>query len=256
MSLTKTPEEIVSLREGGRRLAHIVRETAKRVAPGISVAELNAFAERLTREGGDTPAFLGYSPRGAKRPYPAAMCISVNEEVVHGISNEDPRTLTEGDIVSLDYGIVHKGLITDHAVTVTAGHGNAQAKRLVKATEEALVAGIKAARAGNHVGDIGVAVEAVGLAHRYGVVYELGGHGVGHKVHEEPYIPNVGHPDAGMELVPGMVLAIEPMFTEGSADVRLMPDGYTYVTRDGSRAAHFEHTIVITDGAPEIITKV
>lgn len=254
-SLVKTPEEIALLRGGGRRLALIVQEVARRVAPGISVADLDALAEKLTREGGDIPAFLGYSPRGAKRPYPASLCVSVNEEVVHGISNEDPRTLEEGDIVSLDYGIVHQGLITDHAVTIIAGKTDEKAKRLLKATEESLVAGIKAARAGAHVGDIGNAVQKVAEKYGYGIVWELGGHGVGYRVHEEPYIPNFGEPGTGPELVPGMVLAIEPMFTEGSPDVRLMPDGYTFVTKDGSRAAHFEHTIVVTTGAPEILTK-
>lgn len=255
MSLTKTPEEIKILREGGKRLARIVREISKLVTPGVSVAELDALAERLTRVEGDMPAFLGYSPRGAKRPYPASLCISVNEEVVHGIPNENPRILKEGDIVGLDYGITHAGLITDHAITIIAGKGDQKAKRLVKATEEALMAGIKAAHSGRHVGDISAAVQKVGEKYGYGIVWELGGHGVGYKVHEDPYIPNFGEPGTGPELVPGMVLAIEPMFTEGSPDVKLMPDGYTFVTKDGSSAAHFEHTILVTDGAPEILTK-
>lgn len=254
-SLAKTTEEIAHLREGGRRLARIVAEVSKKVAPGVSVADLDALAEKLTREGGDQPAFLGYSPRGAKRPYPASLCVSVNEEVVHGIPTENPRILKEGDIVSLDYGIIHEGLVTDHAVTVITGRGDPAAKRLVHATEAALMAGIKAARAGAHVGDVSAAVQAVGDRGSYGIVWALGGHGVGYRVHEEPYIPNFGEKGTGPELVKGMVLAIEPMFTEGSADVRLMPDGYTYVSKDGSRAAHFEHTIVITDGAPEILTK-
>jgi methionyl aminopeptidase len=257
----KTAEEIVHLREGGKRLARIVREVAKDVHPGVSVADLDALAERLTREGGDTPAFLGYSPRGAKRAYPASICISVNDEVVHGIPNENPHILKDGDIVSLDYGVTHQGLITDHAVTVIAGRGDQKAKRLIKATEEALMAGIKAARGGlpgqgAHVGDISAAVQKVGQKYGYGIVWELGGHGVGYRVHEEPYIPNFGERGTGPELVPGMVLAIEPMFTEGSPDVKLMPDGYTFVTRDHSRAAHFEHTIVVTKGAPEILTRV
>jgi methionyl aminopeptidase len=254
--MTKAPEEIAKLREGGRRLATIVAEVTKIVHPGVSISDLDALAEKLTRDGGDTPAFLGYSPRGAKRPYPASICISVNDEVVHGIPTENPHILKDGDIVSLDYGIVHQKLITDHAVTVIAGKGDQKAKRLVKATEEALSAGIHAARAGNHVGDIGVAVQKVGEKHGYGIVWELGGHGVGYRVHEEPYIPNFGEPGTGPEIIPGMVLAIEPMFTEGGPDVMLMPDGYTFVTADHSRAAHFEHTIVITDKGPEIITKI
>lgn len=251
----KSTEEIAHLREGGKHLARIVREVSRHVAVGHSVADLDTMAERLTREQGDTPAFLGYSPHGAKRPYPASICVSINEEVVHGIPTENPHLIKDGDIVSLDYGISHKGLITDHAVTVIAGKADQKAKRLVKATEEALTAGIKAAWAGNHVGDIGAAVQKVAERYGYGIVWELGGHGVGYRVHEEPYIPNFGEPGTGPELVPGMVLAIEPMFTEGSPDVRLMPDGYTFVTRDHSRAAHFEHTIVITGGAPEVLTK-
>jgi methionyl aminopeptidase len=254
--MTKTFDDIAQLREGGKRLARIVREVSRHVAVGYSVAGLDTLAEKLTREGGDTPAFLGYSPRGAKRPYPASICISVNEEVVHGIPTENPHILKEGDIVSLDYGIMHQGLITDHAITVIAGRGDQKAKRLVKATEESLVAGIKAARAGNHVGDIGAAVQKVAERYGYGIVWELGGHGVGYRVHEEPYIPNFGEPGTGPELVPGMVLAIEPMLTEGLPDVTLMPDDYTFVTKDGSRSAHFEHTIVVTDGAPEVITKI
>jgi methionyl aminopeptidase len=252
--MVKTTEEIGKLREGGKRLGTIVREVAKAVVPGVDTNHLNDVARNLMIEGGDEPAFLGYTPQGAKRPFPAAICISINEEVVHGIANEDPRTIHEGDIVSLDCGIVHKGLITDHAITVIAGKGDDDAKELIKATEEALLAGIAAAVPGGRVGDISAAVEKVGVARGYGIVFELGGHGVGHAVHEEPYIPNVGDAGTGIELVPGMVLAIEPMFTEGTPKVKLMPDGYTFVTKDGSRAAHFEHTILITNNTPEILT--
>lgn len=251
----KTPEEIAILRAGGARLARVMRAVSEKVAPGVAVADLNALAEKLTREAGDAPAFLGYSPRGARRPYPAALCVSINEEVVHGIPTEEPYVIKEGDLVSLDYGIVHGGLITDHAVTVIAGKGDPKAKRLLKATERALMAGIAASRAGGRVGDISAAVQATGDRERFGIVWELGGHGVGYKVHEDPYIPNFGEKGSGPELAIGMVLAIEPMFTEGGPDVVLQSDGYTFVTEDGSRAAHFEHTIVITDGDPEILTK-
>lgn len=254
MGLIKTTDEIDKLRVGGKRLARVVAEVAQAVRPGITTLELNDLAEKLIRENGDTPAFVGYTPHGAKRPYPAAICISINEEVVHGISNEDPRTVTEGDIVSLDCGIVHDGLITDHAVSVLAGTGDANAKELLNATRDAMLAGINAAKGGARVGDISAAIEKVGVERGYGIVFELGGHGVGHEVHEEPYIPNVGDAGTGEELFPGMVLAIEPMLTEGTPRVKLMPDGYTFVTKDGSRAAHFEHTILITDGKPEILT--
>jgi methionyl aminopeptidase len=251
-----TPDEIAKLREGGRRLARAVDEVARATVPGVSTAILNDIVVRLIRKDGDTPSFEGYTPRGAKRPFPAALCVSVNEEVVHGIANEDPRTIQEGDIVGLDCGVTHGGLVTDHAVTVIAGTGDAKAKKLVRMTEEALMVGIHAARAGGHVGDIGAAVQAVGEREGYGIVYELGGHGVGHTVHEEPYISNLGVQGEGPELVAGMVIAIEPMFTEGADKVKLMPDGYTYVTQDGSRSAHFEHTILITNGAPEVLTSV
>ncbi len=252
--MTYSSQEIAILREGGRRLARVVREVARACVPGVSTAELNELAVRLIRDGGDKAVFEGYTPRGAKRPFPAGICISINAEVVHGIPNEDPVTVREGDIVGLDCGIAHNGLITDHAVTVIAGKGDEGAKKLVAATERALMAGIAAARPGAHVGDIGAAIQAVGEEAGYGIVFELGGHGVGHRVHEEPYVSNLGELGYGPELLPGAVIAIEPMFTEGSDEVKLMSDGYTYVTADGSRAAHFEHSIAVTERGPEILT--
>lgn len=251
---TYTADEIAKLREGGRRLARAVAQTAKLVTVGAKTHELNNYFEKLVREGGDEPAFLNYQPRGAKRPFPSAICISVNEEVVHGIPSENTRVIKEGDIVKLDGGVTHGGLITDHAVSVIAGKGSDEDELLVKATREALYAGIAAAQGGAKVGDISAAVEKIGVERGFGIVYELGGHGVGHKVHEEPYVPNVGDAGTGEDLVPGMVLAIEPMFTLGTPRVRLKFDGYTFVTRDGTRSAHWEHTILITDGAPEILT--
>lgn len=255
-SFVKSNNDIAHLREGGKRLAHVVREVSALVRPGISVDELDQKAELLIRSLGDSPAFLGYTPRGAKRAYPATMCISVNEEVVHGIPNENPRVLNEGDIISLDCGLVHEGLITDHAVTVVVGQGDDRALTLVKKTKEALDEAIRVSRAGNRVGDIGAAVEAVALRANLGVAYQLGGHGVGHAVHEEPYIANTGDAGTGEVLVPGMVLALEPIFTEGlDGRVKLLSDGYTYVTRDGTRSAHFEHTILITEDDAEILTR-
>lgn len=251
-----TEKEITALRAGGKRLAEVLAKVAERTVPGVSTLDLNVLAERLIIEYGDTPSFLGYTPDGAKRPFPAALCVSINEEVVHGIPNETPRIIAEGDIVSLDLGVTHEGLITDHAVSVIAGKGDEAATMLLAATKEALMAGINAARGGAYVGDISAAVEAVGVKRGYGIVYDLGGHGVGHVVHEEPYIPNVDDAGAGEKLMPGTVIAIEPMLTEGTPDVKLLKDGYTYITEDGSRAAHFEHTILITDGVPEILTKI
>lgn len=249
-----TPDEIALLREGGKRLAHAVAETAKKVAVGVKTHELNDYFEQLVRAGGDEPAFLNYQPRGAKRPFPASICISVNEEVVHGIPTENTRVIKDGDIVKLDGGVRHRGLITDHAVSVIAGKAQPEDEALVRGTRQALMAGIQAARGGNRTGDISAAIEAVGVELGFGIVFELGGHGVGHHVHEEPYIPNVGDAGTGDLLVPGMVLAIEPMFTLGTPKVRVKFDGYTYVTKDGTRAAHWEHTVLITDKAPEILT--
>ncbi|MEK7530394.1 MAG: type I methionyl aminopeptidase [Patescibacteria group bacterium] len=256
MSLLTLAEEIAALREGGRRLATYVREVGATIKPGITTRELNDHFERLVRAGNDEPSFLNYAPRGAKRPFPAAICISVNDEVVHGIPTENSRVIMDGDIVTLDGGVTHQGLITDHAVSFIAGIPDEEAVALLQTTERGLLAGVAAAKIGNHVGDISAAVEAVGVEEGYGIVYELGGHGVGYHVHEEPYIPNVGDGGTGEELVEGMVLAIEPMFTEGTPEVKLMKDGYTFVTADGSRAAHFEHTILITKDGPEIVTKV
>ncbi len=251
----KKPEDIILLRIGGERLARVVATTAALVVPGVSLLALNQKADDLIRETGDIPSFLGYKPEGAHREYPASICISVNDEIVHGIPNESPHDVKEGDIVSLDCGLTHQGLITDHAVSVVAGASNPETDRLLRATKEALEAGIRASRGGNHVGDIGDAISKVARSYNYGNVIDLGGHGVGYVVHEEPYIMNEGEKGEGEELVPGMVIAIEPMLTEGTAHIRLLPDDYTYVTRDSSRSAHFEHTILITDGAPEILTK-
>jgi len=255
MVSTKTADEIAHLRKGGRRLARVLRLVSERVIPGVSTEELNIYAEKLIREGGDMPAFLNYTPPGATRPYPGAICISVNEEIVHGVPNEDPRVLQEGDIVGLDCGLLHRGLITDSAITVPVGEIDEKAKKLLNITREALAVGIKAARAGSHIGDIGHAIEEFVKPHGYGIVRDLCGHGVGYKVHEDPQIPNFGNPGEGEELLPGMVLALEPMLNEGGGEVKLMSDGYTFVTADGSRSAHFEHTIVITENEAEILTK-
>jgi len=246
--------EIEILRKGGKRLARVRDIITEEVRPGVTTKELNALGERLIREGGDTPAFLNYTPAGGKRPYPATVCISINDEVVHGIPNENMRELKEGDIVGLDLGLVHEGLITDTAVTVPVGKIDNEAQNLISVTRKSLIVGIKAARVGNHIGDIGHAIENF-VDGRYGIVRELGGHGVGEKVHEDPHIPNFGKPGAGLKLKVGMVLALEPMLNEGEDEVILADDGYTFKTADGKRSAHFEHTILITDGDPEVLTR-
>jgi methionyl aminopeptidase len=230
-------------------------ELKKVVEPGISTQILEDKAQELFRESGGKPAFLGYRPEGVKRPYPASVCVSVNDEIVHGIPNENAVILQEGDIVTLDSGMLYEGLITDHAITVTVGEVDKESKRLIAVTEESLYAGIKAAQVGNTVGDIGAAIEAVGKKAGFGICEGLCGHGVGYSVHEDPYVPNIGTPGQGMKLKEGLVIAIEPMFALGVADIIALDDEYTYVTADAQNAAHFEHTIAITADGPRILTK-
>lgn len=251
----KTKEEIEILREGGKRHSYILAEVAKKVVPGVSTQILEDYANKLIKEGGDSAAFLNYTPKGAKRPYPASLCVSVNNEIVHGIPNEDAIILQEGDVVSLDLGLVHQGLITDSAITVGVGKISEENKKLIEHCKEALYLGIKAARGGSHVGDIGNAIESFVRPLGYGLSEGLAGHGVGYKVHEDPFVPNEGRKGGGELLRPGMVIAIEPMITLGTDKIVLSKDGYTYKTTDGSNAAHFEHTIAITDGDPIILTK-
>ncbi|MDD2935416.1 MAG: type I methionyl aminopeptidase [Candidatus Pacebacteria bacterium] len=251
-----TENEINTLREGGKRLAFILNEVAKKVVPGTIINDLNDYAEQLIREGGDRPAFLNYKPEGARFPYPATLCVSVNDEVVHGISAGNERALQEGDIVGIDLGLVHNGLVTDMAMTVGVGNIDKEAKKLIEVTKQSLYEGIKQARTGNKTGDIGYAIENFVKPFKFGVIDELGGHGVGKHVHEEPYIANVGKKGQGTKLQKGMVLALEPMLNEGKRHVVLDKDGYTFRTADGSRSAHFEHTILVTDGEPEVLTKI
>ena len=251
----KTPEEIEILKECGKRLALILGKVAEKVTPGISTKDIDDYTRKLIHEIGDSASFLGYTPRGARRPYPAAICVSINNEVVHGIPNENPLVLHEGDIVSLDFGLTHQGLITDSAITVGAGKISEKNKKLIEHCREALMRGIKAARGGARIGDIGYAIESFARPLGYGLAENLAGHGVGYKVHEDPFVPNEGRKGSGELLRPGMVLALEPMLTLGVDEVILDDDGYTYKTVDGSVAAHFEHSIVITDGAPIVLTK-
>jgi len=251
----KKNEEIEIMKEGGKRHSYILSEVAKIVKPGVSTQALEDLANKLILEGGDKAAFLNYKPRGAKRPFPSSLCVSVNNEIVHGIPNENPTILQEGDIVSIDLGLTHGGLITDSAITVPVGDVSEENKKLIEHCKEALYLGIKQAKGGNHIGDIGHAIESFIRPLGYGLSEGLAGHGVGYKVHEDPFVPNQGKPGRGEKLVPGMVIAIEPMVTLGSSQITLAKDGYTYKTKDGSNAAHFEHTIAITEGDPIILTK-
>lgn len=253
MVIIKTDSEIERLRKGGPILAAILRQVAEKVTPGITTGELNEYAHHLITEAGHTPAFLNYKPEGADFPYPASLITSVNAEVVHGIPGK--KILKEGDIIALDLGLNYEGVFLDHAITVPVGAIGGKDKELLAVTEEALVKGIEAIVPGATVGDIGYAIESFVKPYKLGIVRVLSGHGVGRAIHEDPYIPNYGRPGRGAKLVPGMVIAIEPMLTRGSEDIITMPDGYTLKTVDGSRSAHFEHTVLITETGAEILTK-
>lgn len=250
----KTKEEIAILREGGKRHAYILNELASMVRPGLSTLELENRARQLIAEGGDKSAFLGYKPYGAKRPFPATICVSINDEVVHGIPNENEKILKEGDIVSIDLGLVHKGMITDAAVTVPVGKISSELVKLIENTKQALNAGIKAVKDGCKTGDIGQAIAKYAYANNYGLVEELSGHGVGYSVHEDPYVPNFGSKGEGDTLRSGVVIAIEPMFNIGTKNIFLDKDGYTFKTRDGKPSCHFEHTVVVTKSGAEVVT--
>jgi methionyl aminopeptidase len=251
--IIKTPQDRTNLLEAGKRLGLILDELAASARPGISTKELDALAEMRIVEGGDRAIFKGYTPEGASYPYPSALCISVNDEVVHGIPTE--RKLEEGDIVSLDLGLAHKGIIVDSALTVPVGKTDPKSYALMETTRQALEDAIAAARPGNRIGDISHATEEAFQGTGFGVVKILGGHGVGNAVHEDPYISNAGHPGTGPEIVAGMVLALEPIANIGKGQVDLADDDYTFLSRDGSRSAHFEHTILIEDDGALVVTR-
>ncbi len=254
--IARTAEEIEILREGGRRLARHVRIISERVVPGITSAELEKVARDMVEKDGDTPAFLHYKGKKDEHPYPSALCVSVNDVIVHSPAATNNMLIEEGDVVCIDFGIKHRGLFTDHAHTVIAGsRHDPEDLRLVRGTHEALILGIAAAHMGAMTGDIGYAVERFAKKNGFGYPKNLSGHGVGTKVHEEPYVPNFGAPGSGDELVEGLVIAIEPMFTLGKGELFVDDDGHSYRTKDGSRAAHSEHTVLITADGPEILTK-
>lgn len=251
----KTEEDIAKLRESGRINATILSEVAKRVKSGVKTSDLNAYAESLLDEAGATAAFLGYIPAGVRAPYPASLCVSINEEVVHGIPSGE-KILKEGDIVTLDLGVVYEGMISDHAVTVPVGKVDEESLRLIKATKEAINAGISALKLGGAIGDFGAEVIKVAEKYGFSIAEDLSGHGVGYSVHEEPFVPNVAAKGEGPEFKEGLVIAVEPMLCLGKGKVKCLSDEYTYVTRDKSRSAHFEHTIAFTKKGVEILTKV
>lgn len=257
--IAKTEAEIAALREGGRRLARHLKELAALVAPGLTSAELEKKARELVEHDGDRPAFLDYKYAADKNPMPSALNVSINNTIVHNPAGQSGDVIQDGDIVSLDFGIVHGGFFTDHAVTVIAGtKRDPKDEMLVNAAYEALEAGIAAAKVGGNTGDIGHAVEQIAKKYGLGFPRNLSGHGVGRTVHEEPHVPNFGNPGEGDTLVEGHVIAIEPMFALGSGFLRVDSgrDGHAYRTKDGSRTAHVEHTVLVTNKGAEILTKV
>jgi len=249
----KTRREIDAMREASRHVAEVLLELREMVKPGVTTAELDQHARKAIRKRGVVSSFLGYGPHGLP-PYPAVLCVSVNDEVVHGIPGS--RELALGDVVSLDFGASCEGYHGDSAVTVTIGSVAPEAEKLVIATREALDRGIEQMVPGNRLSDIGHAVQVRAESEGFSVVRQFVGHGIGREMHEPPQIPNYGPAGRGPRLKPGMVFAIEPMVTAGGPDVELLGDEWTAVTADGSLAAHFEHTILITENGPEVLTRV
>ncbi len=246
MIILKSEAEIAIMRRAGSLVWHVIDRIGQAVRPGVTTRELDAIAENTIRAAGAEPSFKGY------HGYPASICASVNEQVIHGIPGE--RRLAEGDIIGIDVGAVLNGYHGDSARTFAVGAVSPEASRLLKVTEESLAAGIEAARAGNALGDIGHAVQSHAESHGFSVVRDFVGHGIGRRMHEGPAIPNYGREGMGRRLRAGMVLAIEPMINAGGYEVEVLSDNWTAVTRDGSLSAHFEHTVAITEDGPVVLT--
>lgn len=247
MVILKQPDEIVKARASNRIVAEVLSVLREKVKPGVTTRELDRIAESVTEKRGAKPAFKGY------RGYPYSLCASVNEEVVHGMPSN--RALVEGDIIGLDYGVCYQGLYGDSAITLPVGRVSDQAARLMQVTEQSLYAAIAEACEGNRLGDISSAVQGTVEAAGYSVVRDFVGHGIGKNMHEDPQIPNFGKKGRGIELRKGMILAIEPMVNAGKYKVKILSDGWTVVTEDGSLSAHFEHSVAITDNGPDILSK-
>ena len=254
MIIRKSARDIDGLREAGRVVAEAHARMRDAAGVGTTMRELDEITREVIREHDATSAFLGYQPHFAPTPFPGVICASVNDVVVHGFP--DDRPLKDGDLVSIDVGIIVDGWVGDAAVSFIVGEARPQDTALVEHAWEALDAGIAAAQPGNRLGDIGHAIETVATRHGYGIPQGWGGHGVGREMHEDPSVPNTGQPGRGMKLKPGLVIAIEPMFMAGGrTDYRLDDDGWTVRTSDGSRSAHTEHTIAITADGPVVLTR-
>ena len=252
MVTRKSRREIEKMRTAGRIVAEVLALVESELRPGVSTAHLDRLAERHIRSAGALPSFKGYGHKS--NPFPASLCISIDDEVVHGIPGE--RLIRDGQIVSVDAGAIHDGWHGDGARTFIVGESSAGATELVDTTRLAMMAGIAAAVPGASLADISAAIEDAAAPGGYGIVRQFVGHGIGTEMHQEPQVPNYRTGVRGMKLVPGICLAIEPMLTLGSHEVSIKPDGWTVVTRDGSLAAHFEHTIAVTDNGPEILTTI
>ena len=247
----KEPWELVVMRTAGKKLAEVVARLREQLAIGMTTQDLDRLSEEAILELGAKPAFKGY--RVGRAVFPATLCVSINEQVVHGIPGK--RKVNDGDLVSLDFGLIYGGYYADTAFSVVVGEGDAESRRLVAATEEAMMRGIALAKAGGRIGDIGHAIESFVRPQGLGVVTQMVGHGIGRKLHEPPSVPNYGKAKSGDLLRVGMVLAVEPMITLGSDDTKILGDQWTVVTEDNSRSAHFEHTVAITPTGPEILTR-
>jgi len=252
MVTRKSAQEIERMRRAGRIVAEVLALVESELKPGIRTGYLDEIAERHIRKAGAIPSFKGYGDR--RNPFPASLCISIDDEVVHGIPGS--RTIKEGQIVSIDAGAILDGWHGDAARTFMVGEPGPEVRDLIDTTRLAMMAGIAAAVPGARIGDISAAIEDVAQAKGYGIVRQFVGHGIGTEMHQEPQVPNYRVGPRGMELVPGICLAIEPMLTLGGHEVGIRPDGWTVVTRDGSLAAHFEHTIAITADGPQILTTI
>ena len=249
----RSRREIESMREAGRHVAEILLSLREMAKPGVKTIEFDVAGAKMIEERGLTSSFVGYGPGGLP-PYPATICVSVNDEIVHGIPGS--RELKKGDILSLDFGIISEGFHGDSALTVPIGGVTDEAEKLIDVTRESLYRGIEQMVPGNRLSDIGHAVEDHAKSAGYSVVRQFVGHGIGKKLHEPPQIPNYGRPGRGPRLLPGMVFAIEPMLNVGTESVRMLDDEWTAVTADGELSGHFEHTVLITEQGPEVLTQV
>jgi methionyl aminopeptidase len=252
--ITHEPQEIKDLKEGGKILAIILNMVASKVRAGVSAFELDQLAETEIIKAGGKPSFKNYRAQPGDPPFPATLCVSLNNEVVHGIPTKE-KILKDGDVVGLDIGMVYKGLYTDMAVTVPVGKVADKYLKLIQAATEALEAGLSQIKPGNFTGDVGFAIESVAKQYGFSSVRELVGHGVGKSVHESPEVPGFGKKGSGTKLMTGMVLAVEPMLNEGGWKVSFKPDGWTIVTEDGSYSAHMENTIIVTQNGYEVVTQ-